>query len=126
MSSSPVSTPRESFCQQLAAMQRGQFDDEITGAVRELVREMTFIADRGTSKPKAAITLKVEFVLDRGVMDVVADFAVKRPKKVRGRTLLYPSPSGELLHHDPQQLSLEVPGARDTAIDGTRTVRVVG
>ena len=126
MSGTTVTTPRESFCQQIAAMQRGQFDDELTGAVRELVREMTYLADHGTSKPKAAITLKVDFVLDRGVMDVVADFAVKRPKKARGRTMLYPSASGELLHHDPQQLSLEVPNARDTAIDGTRNVRVVG
>lgn len=125
MSTPAVSTPRESFCQQIAAMQRGQFDDEITGAVRELVREMTYLADHGTSKPKASLTLKVDFVLDRGVMDVVADFAVKRPKRVRGRTMLYPGAAGELLHHDPQQLSLDVPAARDTALDSTRAVRVV-
>lgn len=107
-------------------MQRGAFDDEVTAAVRELVVEMTQAVEKGTSKPKARVTITVELTLDRGMMDLTADFAVKHPKKVRGRTVMYPGPGGTLLPHDPQQLSLEVPNARDAAFEGTSNVRVVG
>lgn len=123
--SATVPPDRETFCQQLQTMQRGQFDDEMTAAVRELVREMTHVAEHGTAKPKARITVTVEFTLDRGMMDVTADFAVKHPKKVRGRTILYPSTSGQLLPHDPQQLQLAVDTARDAAVDGARHVRAI-
>lgn len=125
MSTAVVPT-RETFCRQLGTMQRGQFDDEVTAAVRELVREMTQVAEQGNSKPKAKVVISVEFSLDRGMMDVVADFAVKHPKKVRGRTILYPSATGQLLPHDPQQGSLDLTSARDAAVDGARNVRVVG
>lgn len=72
-------------------MQRGAFDDEITAAVRELVVEMTQAVEKGTSKPKAKLTITVDLTLDRGMMDLTADFAVKHPKKVRGRTVMYPA-----------------------------------
>ncbi len=124
--SAAIASPRETFCRELQTMQRGAFDDEITAAVRELVVEMTQAVEKGTSKPKAKLTITVDLTLDRGMMDLTADFAVKHPKKVRGRTVMYPGPGGTLLPHDPQQLSLEVPGARDAAVEGTRNVRVVG
>lgn len=123
--SAAIATQRETFCRELQTMQRGAFDDEITAAVRELVVEMTQAVEKGTSKPKAKLTITVDLTLDRGMMDLTADFAVKHPKKVRGRTVMYPGPGGTLLPHDPQQLSLEVPGARDTAVEGTRNVHVV-
>lgn len=124
--STPVAPQRETFCRQLGTMARGQFDDEVTAAVRDLVREMTQVAESGgNSKPKAKVVITVDFSLDRGMMDVAADFAVKPPKKVRGRTILYPSATGQLLPHDPQQLALDVPSARDAAVDGARNVRVV-
>jgi len=124
--STSITPTTDTMCARLRTMDRGRFDRELTAATRELVREMTHAADNGAAKPKGKLTITVDFVLDRGMMDVCADFATKLPKKARGRTVMYPGPTGELLAEDPKQLSLDI-SAREpmTVPDSGRPMRAV-
>lgn len=118
-----VKAENETICERLRKLERGVFDGEVTTAVSELVREMAWNAEHGSSKPKGRVTITVDFTLDRGLMDLVADFSIKRPKRARARSAVYAGPGGELLDHDPRQMSLGL--ARDTAFD-ERPVRALG
>jgi len=102
----------------LADFARGSLDDEITDQLTELVREMTRISETSGGKPKGKLTLSVEFVLDRGVMDVNPKLNVTRPTPLRARAVMYPTRDGGLSSQDESQHRLALSGeVRDVSPD---------
>lgn len=90
----------------LAQLEGGALHEDLSDMVRDLSAKMSeYAANNGEAK--GALTLTLSFKLDRGgVMDVVADAAVKAPKFKREKSLFWLTPGNNLSPENPRQTSL--------------------
>lgn len=95
--------PRSKFAEVMAAIGDGTLEADISDAIVELVETLRQLGEGG-GKPKAAITLKIKFMNDRGMFDVDSEMSVTAPKKVRPRTVMWPIVGGGLSRTNQHQL----------------------
>lgn len=99
------------FSQFLGAVEDGELHQEMTQQLRDVIAEL----HQHGGKPKAALTLSLEFQLDGGVIEVKADTKVKLPKGGRAKSIFWATPDNNLTRRNPRQA--ELPGIRDVTSD---------
>lgn len=110
---------RQGFTEFLAALDYGAIDDEATHELNELVHAVT-----ETGKPgEITLVIKIKPVGKAGQVELASDLRVKKPKPVRGKTLMFATPDNNLQREDPRQRTLD--GVK-TVADEVRPVRAVG
>lgn len=113
----------EGFASTLSAINGGDFEEEATEALRELVQRIQHVAERGGGKPKGKIVLTLTIKQDRGVMEIEPDLKLVTPGLVRNRTIMYGTPDGRLVDSDPRQTSLALGPAKDVSTRGVVDIR---
>jgi hypothetical protein len=109
----------QAFSGFIEGLSRGSLNDEATDQLRELVKEMTRIAETSGGKPKGKLVLTINLMLDRGIMDVDPKLTVTRPTPVRARSVMYALADGRLSKNDVRQneLALSSGGVKDGTPD---------
>lgn len=91
------------FSDFIRTLGRGALDEEATAEIKKLVRELTAFGNGNGGKPKGKISLTVEFVYDKGIVDVTSKMNVTRPSPVRAREIRYATDDGRLTREDERQ-----------------------
>lgn len=105
------------FGQLLQTLERGQLDHDLADMVRHCIAE---VEARAGGDGKASLTLRLDFAIKDGIVDVQASAAAKTPQAPRGRTILWVTPENRLTRANPNQYGLPL---RDVNAPGrTRSV----
>lgn len=89
------------FTDTLNALRFGTLNDDLTKALNDLTQKC---ADTGKGgELKLTIKLKPG---SGGQIEVFDDIAVKAPKEVRGSSIMFATPEGNLQREDPRQMSI--------------------
>lgn len=110
--------PARPFPDTLRQIRYGALQDELTDALNTLVNECAATCKTGE------LVLKIKLKPNpAGQIEVLDDLTVKAPKPVRGTSIFFATPEGNLLREDPRQQQLE--GLRTVAEKDTGDVRDV-
>jgi hypothetical protein len=106
------------FAQLLQHVQDGDLHVDLTNELRDLVASLENVRAEQGGKPKGSIVLKLDFTLDSGVFEVVADYAIKAPKIARSKSHFWATPDNLLTKRNPKQaeLPLRTVGGDDAAV----------
>ena len=97
----------------LQLLEDGDFQAEVSDALREINGKLSqHVIDYGGT-PKARLTVTVDFILDKGVFEIAADYAVKLPKAPRGKTVAWSTPENRFTPQNPRQMQMF--GVREVA-----------
>jgi hypothetical protein len=100
----------------------GQAVEDLT---EELNRIVAAVQDTGKGgELKLSIAIKPPARRDSNAMEVGYTISAKVPKMPAGKTIMFATPSGDLIREDPRQASL--PGIREVVDRSTGEVREVG
>lgn len=107
MKNATVATPDvvagKTFTAQLAELERGGLDHDLSTQLNNLVKEV-----RKTGKP-GCLTLKLAIKPCDAIgqqVEIGADITLRLPKAPRERTLAFTTPQGGLQREDPRQMNL--------------------
>ncbi|WP_374374431.1 hypothetical protein [Dongia sp.] len=92
--------------QHLDSLQRGEFSNELSAALRDLVGDIENAAGENGGKAKGSITITLGFKLDNGIYELAGDVKVKAPKKRRGITHAWATPDNYLTPQNPNQVEM--------------------
>jgi hypothetical protein len=95
------------FSDQVAELERGDLNRDLTHELNQLVRKVRENGAKGT------LTLKLEVKpCDRAAkqVEIEAHITSKAPKAPRRKTLAFTTPSGELQKDDPDQMEFQDKG----------------
>lgn len=109
---------RQSFSEFLEALDYGAISEEATHELNEIVHACTETGKTG----EITLTIKIKPVGKAGQVELDSDVKVKKPKPVRGKTLMFATPDNNLQREDPRQRTLD--GVR-TVAEEARPVRAV-
>ena len=74
---------------------------------------------------KAEVTIKIKFVPGGArKMDITASVSAKIPKEERGGTMLFVTPDGQLLAHDPDQQRMDLKVVKTVDVQSHRVIDV--
>lgn len=109
--------PPQSFALQLAEMNEGETNAELSETLQQLSLECAAIAAASMRTVKAAISVTFALSVDeKGAASIVPDIRTKRPARSRGTARFYVDPTkGHLVRNDPKQPPLpftEIQGGR--------------
>ncbi len=94
--------PARPFPDTLRQIRYGALQDELTEALNALVAECTKTNKTGE------LVLKIKLKPNpAGQVEVLDDLTVKLPKPVRGTSIFFATPEGNLMRDDPRQQQLE-------------------
>lgn len=94
------------FGETLSVMESGQLMQDLTDLQKQIIETLqNELLDVG-GKPKASLTLTIDYKLDQGVFDIVAKAKSKLPDTKRGRTLLWATPDNNFSRNNPRQPSM--------------------
>lgn len=99
----PEDNSLKSFTAFLQQAENGALAHDASEALAKVLEE---IADANTSrggKQKATLTLKLDFTIDNGLVDIRADIKTKTPAIPRGRSMFFLTPENNLSRQDPNQ-----------------------
>lgn len=114
-----------SFSILLASFEDGQLNGDLTQAVQDMVARLHDVArDRGGS-PAGAITIKLGFKLDGGVIETKSDFTVTMPKEIRPKSIFWATPQNNLTRSNPKQRDLPLSRPRDVTTAAPAGMRSV-
>ncbi|WP_295978770.1 hypothetical protein [uncultured Variovorax sp.] len=108
---------RQSFQELLEALDYGALAEEATYELNELVHACTETGKVG----EIVLAIKIKPV-GAGQVELANELKVKKPKPVRGKTLMFATPDNNLQRENPRQQTLE--GVR-TVAEESRQVRAV-
>jgi len=111
-----------SFTQVLQAAEDGQLVTDLSDETRDLIEKLGQVEMNG-GKAKGKITLELNVLLDRGLVEITGSYKVKTPALRRGRTLLHVTPEGNLSRTDPRQPELNL---RDVSGDAKQIRTLTG
>lgn len=116
------------FANVIATATRGAINDEATGELDALVRELQEVQRLrgGTPKGKLALTLSLQ-LNQQGNVELSADLAVKHPPAPQTRAILFTRKDGTLSEQDERQGAFEFkdpPAPATTVRDITDTRRL--
>ncbi|ORE94118.1 hypothetical protein ATO13_08591 [Stappia sp. 22II-S9-Z10] len=108
------------FADVLREMHRGEFYDEVTDELGQLVE-----AVQETGKP-GVLTLKIRVSPNSaGTVKVAGDVKASLPQQPRGESLFFVSGTGGLVRHDPRQSDIFEPRIAASEEDAPRPSRKV-
>lgn len=108
---------RQSFQELLEALDYGALAEEATYELNELVHACTETGKVG----EIVLAIKIKPV-GAGQVELANELKVKKPKPVRGKTLMFATPDNNLQRENPRQQTLD--GVR-TVAEESRQVRAV-
>lgn len=94
------------FGQFLQTQEDGDLHHALTEALQEIVTHLVDAHLNQGGKPKAGLTLKLNFKLDAGVLEVTGDFTTTLPKAARGRSIYWTLEGGQLSRSNPRQYAM--------------------
>lgn len=94
------------FAQLVAALEDGVLLAELSEKLHTLVAELQSAHERLGGKQTGSLALSVELTYRDQVFDVKADYKIKPPKAVRGRTILWAMAEQGLSRANPKQFPL--------------------
>lgn len=112
-----------SFVSFLTTLEDGMLNADLSKALQELNAAMNNHCQDFGGKSKGSLTIKLDFVLDKGVFDIFSDFKVSLPKTKRARTVAWSTPGNNFTPHNPKQMQLF--GVRDVSSVSAGDIRSV-
>lgn len=112
--------PARNFAALMSDLEDGRLLSELTDAYQDLVADMENTAQAQGGKQTAKITITLDFLRDGGVFEVKADYAVKKPRLKRLRSLFWGTADNFLSRSNPRQLDMpfrDVTGDRSDVRD---------
>lgn len=119
MSVNPADEASRSFASLIATLEDGDLSNDLSDQVREIVAALNDAVANQGGKPKGTLVLKLDFVLDSGVIETKADVKVTKPKQNRRKTVMYATPGNHLSRKNPKQQELpfrDVNAGRDADV----------
>lgn len=110
---------RQSFSEFLESLDYGTISEEATHELNELVHACTETGKGG----ELVLSIKIKPVGKAGQVELDSDLKVKKPKPIRGKTLMFATPDNNLQREDPRQRTLD--GVRSVAEETRGQVRAV-
>lgn len=99
--------PTQAFHTFLTALEDGRFHSDLSEALRRINADLhDHLLAYGGKKSKGAMNIKIDFVLEKGVWDITADFTTKTPKVPRDRTVLWSTPGNNFARDNPRQIDM--------------------
>jgi hypothetical protein len=92
--------------QHLDSLNRGEFSNELSAALRDIVGDIENAAAENGGKAKGSITITLGFKLDKGIYELSGDMKVKAPEKRRGITHAWATPDNYLTASNPNQIDM--------------------
>ena len=105
-SSNPNPHEMRNFSTLLSSLEDGQLHSELSEAITEVVAAIQDHARDIGGKPKGSINLKIDFKMDSGMIEIISDLKVSKPKPVRSKTMLWATPDNNLTARNPKQHEL--------------------
>ncbi len=91
----------------LARLGDGDCHQQMSDEVHKLGKLMHGLLEKGASKVKGSITLKIDLSADMsGIVDTDYTISVREPRAKGARTLLFMTDDGELSETNPKQMAL--------------------
>lgn len=117
-----------SFAVMVSGLDDGALHAELTEKLEQVVAALREAKRNQGGKPKASLTLSLDFKLDGETTDVYADIKVAYPKRTRNRTILYINADNRLSQSNPRQQTLPFRDVNQTAtvVDPSANTNVVG
>jgi len=109
---------RQSFSEFLETLDYGSISEEAMHELNELVHACTETGKGG----ELVLAIKIKPVGKAGQVELDSNLKVKKPKPVRGKTLMFATPDNNLQREDPRQRTLD--GVRSVS-EESRQVRAV-
>lgn len=110
---------RQSFTEFLENLDYGGIAEEATHEMNELVHACTETGNAG----EMTLVIKIKPTGKGGQVELASDVKVKKPKPVRGTTIMFATPDNNLQRDDPRQRTLD--GMRSVA-EEQKPLRTVG
>jgi len=110
-----------SFGTFIAEVEDGELHADLSRALQNLIGELHEGRAVGQARATGTLTIKFDFVLADGVVEVRADIASKTPKRPRGRSIFWATPENNLTRRNPRQPDLPFRDVNAT-VGATRTV----
>jgi hypothetical protein len=90
----------------LAHMEEGQFNQDASDALRDLVAKLNDAAVNRGGKPVGKLVITLDFKLDDGIIETRSDYKVTAPKTSRRKTIMWATPNNNLTPDNPRQISM--------------------
>jgi hypothetical protein len=104
---SPMNDIHRSFSTLVSDLEDGHLHADLSREVQDIVGELNNAFANVGGKPKASLTLKLDFTLeDGGIITIAADTKKVLPRTVRARTFMYATPENNLTRRNPRQPEL--------------------
>ena len=100
MSNQPII---RTFNDALAAMEDGHLVHDLSEAQRGILEAIHNAVIDGARKAKGSLTLKLDYTLDDGVVEILADVKAALPKTRRARSVMWVTPEHNLCRNNPRQ-----------------------
>lgn len=94
------------FSTLIGALEDGALHKELTDGIRDLIGNLHNAKIDQGGKPKGSVTLVLSFKLDGDVIECEAACAIKQPKRLRNKTVLYATEDNHLTIRNPKQRDL--------------------
>ncbi len=105
----------------LGSLEDGQLNSDLSDDLEDSVRDLQEAIDRGV-KRKISVTVTINLIADRGVIEVSGDYKVKKPAKTRTRTLMFVHAGKYLSRQDDRQGDLPLRAISDSSSQPLRSV----
>jgi hypothetical protein len=112
----PVAGKGMAFSHLVAITQNGDLNAELTRQLAEVGAALNQHYQDFRGVPKAEISVKFSFKLDKGVVQVLAEKTVKMPKPPAAGELLYIDSQNNFTRDNPQQLHMGFPRTGPRAV----------
>lgn len=112
-----------SFSQQVAFLNRGELDDELTQELSELIQQVRLTRKGGAITLKLSVKMADQRTEDR--IQIMPSVTVKRPELDRESAILWSTADGDLLRNDPRQVSLDLKEVPQIEIAEPREIKSV-
>lgn len=99
--------------QLIGSLEEGQFNADLSASLEDLVRDLKERID-SDRKGKGTLTIKIEFVADKGVLEILSTYAIKTPPAARRRSIMHVAGGRFLSRRDPRQSELPLRVASST------------
>ena len=94
------------FSEFVGMLEDGRLASDLTDELKKINEEMHDFAQASGKKAKASLTIKIDFVLDRGIFEIASKLSTKLPELERDRSVCWSTPDGHFSPENPKQLKL--------------------